>query len=184
MSDERTPEEIVPDDKDWTWVLERSCPDCGFDSPAVQPADVARLITDLAKPWPERLGRTDARRRPEPGTWSPLEYGAHVRDVCRVFTGRLELMLTKDDPAFPNWDQDQAALADDYGAQDPAMVGEELIVAADAWAAAAEAVSPDEWDRTGLRSNGSRFTALTLSQYGLHDLAHHLVDVGFPPHAR
>jgi hypothetical protein len=22
--------EIVPDDKDWTWVLERRCPECGF----------------------------------------------------------------------------------------------------------------------------------------------------------
>ncbi|PVY29285.1 hypothetical protein C7458_10631 [Williamsia muralis] len=22
---------IVPDTKNWTWVLERPCPDCGFD---------------------------------------------------------------------------------------------------------------------------------------------------------
>ena len=25
---------IVPDDKDWTWVLERRCPQCGFHYPA------------------------------------------------------------------------------------------------------------------------------------------------------
>ena len=31
--------------------------------------------------------------------------------------------------------------------------------------------------RTGLRSDGSEFTVLTLGQYFLHDLAHHLVDV-------
>lgn len=23
---------IVPDTKDWTWVLERACPECGFDA--------------------------------------------------------------------------------------------------------------------------------------------------------
>ena len=27
---------IVPDDKDWTWVLERPCPECGFDASALQ----------------------------------------------------------------------------------------------------------------------------------------------------
>ncbi|WP_458689292.1 hypothetical protein [Nocardia tengchongensis] len=25
---------IVPDAKDWTWVLERTCAECGFDSMA------------------------------------------------------------------------------------------------------------------------------------------------------
>ena len=30
----------------------------------------------------------------------------------------------------------------------------------------------------GVRSNGSEFTVLTLGQYGLHDLRHHLWDVG------
>jgi hypothetical protein len=39
-------------------------------------------------------------------------------------------------------------------------------------------VQEGEWSRTGVRSNGSRFTVLTLGQYMLHDLAHHLVDVG------
>ena len=34
---------IVPDDKNWTWVLERECPECGFDAPAV---DVERVGGD------------------------------------------------------------------------------------------------------------------------------------------
>lgn len=25
---------IVADDKDWTWVIERACPECGFDAGA------------------------------------------------------------------------------------------------------------------------------------------------------
>ena len=39
------------------------------------------------------------------------------------------------------------------------------------------AVRDDQWGRTGLRSDGSEFTVLTLGQYFLHELAHHLVDV-------
>ncbi|HEX6658909.1 MAG TPA: hypothetical protein VF065_12545 [Ilumatobacter sp.] len=26
---------IVPDDKNWTWVLERPCPDCGLETSTV-----------------------------------------------------------------------------------------------------------------------------------------------------
>ena len=38
-------------------------------------------------------------------------------------------------------------------------------------------VKESQWGRTGLRSNGSEFTVLTLAQYFLHDVAHHLADV-------
>src|SRR4051794_791858 len=30
-----TPEPVEPDTKDWTWVLDRPCPECGFDPAAV-----------------------------------------------------------------------------------------------------------------------------------------------------
>ena len=35
MIDDDVPGEIVPDDKDWTWVLERVCPECGFDARSI-----------------------------------------------------------------------------------------------------------------------------------------------------
>jgi hypothetical protein len=35
---------IVPDDKDWTWVLERPCPECG----AVVAADLLAAAATLA----------------------------------------------------------------------------------------------------------------------------------------
>jgi len=40
-----------------------------------------------------------------------------------------------------------------------------------------EAVPADAWARTGRRSNGSAFTVVTLAQYFLHDVVHHLHDV-------
>lgn len=109
--------------------------------------------------------------------WSPLEYACHVRDVCRVFEARVYLMLSEVDPAFENWDQDAASLADAYGEQEPMAVGVELWAAAEAAAEAFESVGPFDWQRTGRRSNGSRFTIETLGQYFLHDLIHHLHDV-------
>ena len=168
---------IVPDTKDWTWTLQRPCPDCGFDARSVAPADIASTALASTAPWTTVLARADATRRPAPDVWSPLEYACHVRDVCRVFDGRVTVMLEQDAPRFANWDQDETAVAERYGEQDPVVVGTELQAAAATVATAFAGVRDEQWGRTGLRSDGSEFTVLTLGQYFLHDLAHHLVDV-------
>jgi len=170
--------EITPDDKDWTWTLRERCPECGFTAADVAPGRIAELVTAFTQPWPDVLARPDAAARPTPSTWSPLEYACHVRDVCRLFEQRLGLMLAHDAPVFDNWDQDETAVADRYGAQDPATVAGELTDAGASFAVAYARVPADGWARTGIRSNGSEFTVLTLGQYGLHDLRHHLWDVG------
>lgn len=167
-----------PDDKDWTWVLDERCPDCGWLSGEVPGSAIAVRILDLTEPWQGVLARPDARERPAPTTWSPLEYACHVRDVCRLFDERLHLMLEQDSPRFANWDQDATALEQRYHEQDPATVMRELAVAAAGWASSYRDVDDAAWDRPGLRSDGSQFTVLTLGRYGLHDLAHHLHDVG------
>jgi len=69
-------------------------------------------------------------------------------------------------------------VAERYGEQDPATVAGELTASATVFAQAYAQVPGDGWGRTGIRSNGSEFTVLTLGQYGLHDLRHHLWDVG------
>ncbi|HPV90419.1 MAG TPA: DinB family protein [Ornithinibacter sp.] len=169
---------ITPDDKDWTWTLRERCPDCGFLATDVEPADIARHVTASTAPWEQVLTRSDATARPDPATWSPLEYACHVRDVCRLFEQRARLMLEQDAPTFDNWDQDETAVADRYGEQDPAVVARELIEAAAGLSGVYASVAGEDWERTGIRSNGSLFTVATLGQYGLHDLVHHLWDVG------
>jgi hypothetical protein len=172
-----TTPEIEPDTKDWTWVIEQRCPECGFAAGDVDPRGIGDTVRDLTPRWTAALARHDARTRPAPQVWSTLEYGAHVRDVLRVFDGRLALMLDQDDPLFENWDQDATALADRYDQQDPTVVAEELVEAADTIAARFDAVGGDQWERPGRRSNGSVFTVRTLGQYFLHDVVHHLHDV-------
>jgi hypothetical protein len=109
--------------------------------------------------------------------WSPSEYGCHVRDVFRLFDFRLELMLAEDDPMFPNWDQDETAISDRYDLQDPLVVRRELAIAGDLLAERFDAVTASEWLRTGLRSDGARFTVESFGRYLLHDPIHHLWDV-------
>jgi hypothetical protein len=170
-------DDLEPDTKDWTWVLDSPCPDCGFDASAIHPTDVAERIRRDAADWPPRLARAGVTDRPRPGIWSVLEYGCHVRDVHRLFNRRVQLMLNEDEPQFPNWDQDETAVADDYASQDPETVAAELVAAADAVAHTYATVPDDAWSRRGLRSNGSEFTVASIAAYHLHDVVHHSWDV-------
>lgn len=168
---------IEPETKNWTWVIGATCPECGFDGPAVSVRDVPGVIEENTAAWPAVLERDDVRVRPDDHTWSPLEYAAHVRDVHRRMAERLALMLEQDGPRFPNWDQDATAVEDDYAAQDPATVARELVDAGRRAAAAFASVRDADLDRTGLRSDGSAFTVATLATYSAHDPVHHLWDV-------
>ncbi len=170
---------IEPDTKDWTWVLERRCDECGFDASTFPREEVAELIRANASAWQEVLaGGAALRERPSPDRWSPLEYACHVRDVFRIYDERLALMLDDDDPTFANWDQDASAVEDRYGEQDPAVVADELRAAAERLAAAFDAVDGEQWVRTGNRSDGAAFTVDSFSRYMVHDPVHHLHDIG------
>lgn len=170
--------EIVPDSKDWTWVLQRRCEECGLDTGRIEPADVAGMLRTNAAAWAAVLGNGPmVRQRPRPGVWSPLEYACHVRDVFERYDQRLQLMLTQTDPLFPNWDQDRTAVTDRYGEQDPAVVAAQLTTAAGALAARFDGVHGDQWERPGRRSDGARFTVATFARYFIHDPIHHLHDV-------
>jgi hypothetical protein len=173
---------IIPDTKDWTWVLGRPCPDCGLDTSAVDPADVPVFIRANAAAWQPVLAAPGVTDRPVPGKWSPLEYGCHVRDVFRLFAYRLSLMLTADDPLFPNWDQDETAVAGRYREQAPARVAAELAAAGETLAADFAAVHGEAWHRPGRRGDGASFTVATFARYFIHDPVHHLWDVTGTPH--
>ena len=172
-----THDPIAPDTKDWTWVLSRPCPECRFDPATMHHTEVADQIRSDAADWVSRLNEPGVRTRPQPTMWSTLEYGCHVRDVHRIFNHRVRLMLTEDEPQFPNWDQDETAIADHYASQDPATVATELFDAASVVADTYANVSDDGWSRRGLRSNGSEFTIAMISIYHLHDIVHHANDV-------
>jgi len=176
MSD-ATPEPITADDKDWTWVLERPCPECGFEARDHRKEQLGAEIRANAAQWRTLLADADVATRPEPTIWSALEYGCHVRDVFELFYERLNLMLGEDDPTFANWDQDATAVEQNYGTQDPAKVAYGLAVGGGRLADAFDRVTPTQWQRTGRRSDGASFTIESFGRYLLHDPVHHVWDV-------
>lgn len=169
---------ITPDDKDWTWVLQRPCEECGFDASTCSSAAVSDLVRLNAAQWNDLMTRGALRAgRVDPDRWSSLEYACHVRDVFRRYDERIVLMMTADDPLFPNWDQDASAVDERYDSQVPAVVADNLVAQASTVAERLDGLSEPEWMRKGRRSDGASFTIDTISRYMVHDPIHHLWDV-------
>jgi hypothetical protein len=173
------PPAAQPDTKDWTWVLDRPCEQCGADVGKLTIPQIAELNRQSARRWAELMkGDPDSlRTRPQPDTWSPLEYACHARDVYRLFLERLELMLSEDNPTFANWDPNITADHERYDLADPAVVATEVAEAGDRLASAFDQLLPEQLARRGLRSDGAKFTLESFARYELHDPEHHLWDV-------
>ena len=163
-------------------MLERPCPECGFDTRAFPVQEVATLVRENALVFRRLLDEgVIGSARPAATTWSPLEYACHVRDVYRRYRERIDLMLSQDDPLYPNWDQDATAVDDRYGEQAAPAAVEELAAAAATVAAQLDGVSGADWQRPGRRSDGASFTVETLARYMIHDPVHHVWDITHTP---
>ncbi len=176
---ESNPAPAQPDDKDWTWVLDRPCPECGAAVGDLTILEVAELNRRCAQGWVEVLAGPEGavRARPAADVWSPLEYGCHVRDVFGLFAERLQLMLTEDDPMFANWDPNVTAEAERYDLQDPVAVSADLERAAEVIADRFASLTPEQLKRPGRRSDGATFSVESFARYEIHDPLHHLWDV-------
>jgi len=167
-------------DGDWTWVLERQCPQCLSDVNGISRDQLAARVRVVGGAWRELLNRgkvVQMLRDDDERTWTPLQYGCHVRDVFELFEERTRLMLKKrKPPAFADWDQEQAAVKGDYASQDPAKVAYSLASNAGKYADVLDRVDGDEWAKEGTRGDGMTFTVESLARYMLHDVEHHLWD--------
>ena len=123
---------IDADNKDWTWVLSRPCPECHFECTRYDRNEIGAMIRANSALWNNALAQPNANVRFRDDLWSVLEYGCHVRDVYLVYQTRVVRMLTEDGPRYDNWDQNLTAYDEHYAQQDPSNVAKELVAAAEA----------------------------------------------------
>ena len=110
--------------------------------------------------------------------WSPLEYGCHVRDVHVLFAQRLRADARRGRADLRQLGPGRHRRRERLRQPGPDQVAVELIEAAGHRRGIYATVTDETHDRPGVRSNGDRFTVETLGSYHLHDVVHHLHDVG------
>ena len=118
-------------------------------------------------------------RRPDPDTWSILEYGCHVRDVLLVQRERALLALRVDEPIVVAMGRDERVAADGYSEQRPADVARQIGDAALMFAGVLARLDAQSWQRTmiyGYPQPASRSLAW-VAVHTLHEVVHHLGDM-------
>jgi DinB family protein len=164
---------------EWTRIQRDPCPQCGQHPASLPPPALSRLAIGAADAWRRFLATEDRevlRRYPAPDVWSSMEYGAHVRDMYRVFGERIVRAVEEDDPVVPWFDHYSAAQAEGSNDMNPLELGAKISREADNLARIIDERSPGDWSRTARRDGTDAFTVAGLACFGVHEAHHHLLD--------
>ena len=155
------------------------CDECGFRYDSVALVDIGSTMRAEARAFAAALAGPEIRTRPEPEIWSPLEYGCHVRDMLQVQTARVARALAENTPSFQPMLRDERPARLRYNEQDPVVVKEQVVDAADALADVFDGLTEQHLARTvmynwpveAIRSLG------WLGRHTIHELVHHRGDL-------
>jgi hypothetical protein len=160
------------------------CPECGLDYDTISPGDAVVAVRSFPRRYrallatldPEEDPESVLRRRPAPGTWSAVEYTAHVSDVLDELAAAIRRIVAEDRPTIHMADADQRAAEQRYGDWEPEEALFALEHASARLAEVLAGVDPGDWKRTGTLDRGER-DALSLARDAAHEGAHHLRDI-------
>ncbi len=154
------------------------CSECGFDGSSWSDAEAREQLAELPGLWAQAISGVDAsdlRRRPIGGTWSIAEYTDHVRETAFGMRFVLDTALTDPgvdlgEPPEPRFDPEPrqleaaAALAA-FRKEVERLVAELADLSDESWASVV-IIGGDELD------------VHWMVRHALHDITHHLGDVG------
>jgi len=117
--------------------------------------------------------------RPDAVTWSPLEYGCHLRDVLLVQRERVLLARRTDRPEPEPMGRDERVEHDGYASQDPSDVARQLDDAATMFANVLARLNLADWERMLVYNYPERMerTLRWVAVHTLHELVHHGADI-------
>lgn len=168
----------------WQWARAQTdrCPQCGQHPGGMQRDALGGELLSSAAAWRSFLLSSDdhyLREVPGPGIFSPIQYGAHVRDIQEVYGDRILLMLHEDSPVFPQLNPNEAAWGS-YNRLGVVELADDIEAQARRLAEILDELQPGDWSRTMIRDGGSdgvfEFTVVGLANYAVHESHHHLLD--------
>lgn len=157
------------------------CADCGFVYDLSQSAAAERSIRERVAEVVAILSARDvnSRSRRQPGVWSPLEYGCHLRDMLLVQRERVLAARRMERPDCPPMGRDERVVHDGYAEQEPEDVARQLAGAAQMFSNVLARLDADDWDRTVIYhypetcERSLRWVAI----HTMHEAQHHLLDI-------
>ena len=161
--------------------LSEVCEVCGYEWAAVGAPELPARLRAAAAGFGAVYAAADARigQRPDADTWSPLEYGGHVRDVLLNLRERIILGIAEDNPT-PKPMFAAVRMANGlYDNDDPATLTKELEVGAGLLARTVAALTAEQLSRPLFYPypRPETRTIVWVASQALHEAEHHLGDV-------
>jgi hypothetical protein len=158
------------------------CPECGFVYEELAEGEIAERIRAFSERYRAALSDADvdvASRRPDPQTWSALEYACHVRDVLLIQRERVVLAEVETKPSFARMYRDERVEICHYRSEPLERVLDQLAMAADLCASILQDPAPGVWARQLMYNfpNPSERDVAWLGRHTVHEGEHHLQDV-------
>jgi DinB superfamily len=158
-----------------------TCDECGFEHGLDNAETIAPAIVEGVAGVAETLRAEDAvlHERRAADIWSPLEYGAHLRDMLLVQRERVLLARRTERPTLEPMGRDERVEHDGYAEQDAEDVARQLTDAATMFANDLARLAPSDWDRTVIyrypktQERSLRWVAV----HTLHEVRHHRLDI-------
>ena len=140
------------------------------------PALHARLSHQLAsfRAWIADADPRDLTWRPPSGKWSALLNLAHVGRHHEVMRERLDRVLTEDRPTMPRYRETEDPGWSEWESLPPEAVLARLQERRDGLVAWADALTPEQWRRTGVHSTFGPMDVSRWLEFFLVHEAHHL----------
>lgn len=153
---------------------------CGFEWDAVISSEVGQRIIKSAAEIANLISSNSvSNSRPTNEVWSPVEYAGHVRDVLFNIRDRLIVAINEDNPLCKGLFGTSRIELGLYKNDSPAVVAEELRVAASLFARTWDRIPETIRDRTmvyGWPRLADRRLHWVAAQ-ALHEVEHHLYDI-------
>lgn len=157
------------------------CTECGFEYNLDLASSTAAAIRDGAADVSAmlRYGAHGVGARSRDGSWSPLEYACHLRDVLLIQRERILLARQIHEPRFLPMGRDLRAEHDGYIFQDPLDVARQLVDAAQLLGNTLDRMAPEEWERKLVYPypEPELRTLRWLTLDTAHEVRHHQLDI-------
>jgi hypothetical protein len=157
------------------------CPDCGVDEGAIAVPDAIAAIRSFPRRYGEVFDTTPPallRVRPDPDTWSVVEYAVHTREVLEVLAMALREVLEQPNLVLPPVDDESTGPPKTFPdwLTDREIVLAGMRKACNRLATRAEEAPWSAWDRT-FRIGDKEHQAVWVVQHAAHEGGHHLRDI-------